>query len=287
MIRHLPAGDEFGKLDIVKFDPAISATGVDPATMHARAVSVARRLLQGSGRASLLAYRESPQLALSVLAHELLPDGRLIVAVSDGGATGADGEVIDVRMDIEKDAPEPDLRIRAASMHALGALSWLDGEVVGLRGLVADLQGIAGVRLATVRTPRLLLHDCAGVTPIGWEEVADGGGVRATPGLFEELDAAEAVAGLPAAVRVGIVEAVVSGRREGEVLARLEFPAACPEAFGTVRCVDVDAHGVSLMHFRSSGATTVFVPFADAAADLDTLRLRVGALPHRSWSPAR
>ncbi|TRY17489.1 DUF2470 domain-containing protein [Tessaracoccus rhinocerotis] len=278
----------------MKFDDTLSPEGVDAQTMHRRAVSVANRLLGGSGRAELFAFRAQPQHSIPVLAHGTLPDGTFVVAASiSNDGVGAGEQSFDVRLDVEKDAPEATLRIRAATMHALGRLTWVDEEFSSgptmagqLPELVAGLAGMPGVRIGTVEFPKVLLHDCAGIIPLTSTEIGTAGKTEPFPQFGEELSAAEAVASMAVAEWVEVIEAVLTGRLPGEELTRVHLPTGCAHTLGTVRCVDVDATGVTVMHFTAMDATTVFVPFAAPVADVDGLRAGLEALLASSLAPA-
>src|SRR5690606_26146946 len=124
-----------------------------------------------------------------------LPDGTFVVAASiSNDGVGAGEQSFDVRLDVEKDAPEATLRIRAATMHALGRLTWVDEEFSSgptmagqLPELVAGLAGMPGVRIGTVEFPKVLLHDCAGIIPLTSTEIGTAGKTEPFPQFGEEL----------------------------------------------------------------------------------------------------
>lgn len=237
--------------------------------MRRRGVAAARRMLAGAGRASLFAFRASPQSTMDVLAHGLLEDGDVVVAVSVTDEFVASHPELDVRLDIEKNAPDPMVLIRSATMHALCVMSWLsDGAGMELPGLVGTVAGIPGVRLARVETSRVLLHDCAGVTAYALSDLMHGTGAP----QLEEFDAVQAVAEIGDEARLRIIESVLTGRVRGVEFDRIEISATCSHTLGTVRCLDVDSLGVTLMHIAAAHATTFYVPFDDEAGTLSKLR---------------
>lgn len=237
--------------------------------MRRRGISAASRMLSGSGRASLFAFRVSPQTTMDVLAHGLLEDGDLIVAVSVTEEFAEAHPEVDVRLDIEKNAPDPAVLIRSATLHALCVMSWLPADPgMDLPGLVGAVAGVPGVRLARVETSRVLLHDCAGVTAHAMADVLD---ARANQGV-EEFDAVAAVAEIGDEARLRIIESVLTGRVRGVEFDRIEISGTCSHTLGTVRCLDVDSFGVTLMHIASTHATTFYVPFDDEAGTLSKLR---------------
>ena len=126
-------------------------------TMRARSVSLARRLLTGAGRASLVAYDLAPLVEAGALSHGLSADGDLVVACLADDAvpatTWTDGP-LRVRLDILKGAPEWAVRITACAVHLLGTLAlagFLDAELsdpdslgIAFDTLASGLQQAAG-----------------------------------------------------------------------------------------------------------------------------------------------
>ena len=90
---------------------------------------MARRLLSGTGCATLTAYRYGgvcSQIAL----HALDSDGRVLVAArplpEHPLASLDDDEIAEVRLDVTLEAAEPGLRITTATAHLLGALRLIE-----------------------------------------------------------------------------------------------------------------------------------------------------------------
>lgn len=250
--------------------------GVDAPTMHRRAVNVARRCLAGAGRGSLLAYRTDPQLEIDVMAHGMLDDGTVVVALGSHAWELVD-DAVDVRLDVEKFAPDASLLIRSGTLHGLGRLTWEVDEAGDLPGLVGAVAGMPGVRVGVLALPRLLLHDSAGVTVLKAEELRPCPEADAA-GVLDELGAVEAVAAVGTEGWLDIIASVLSGRVVGAELGRIELRETCSHTLGSVRCLDVDVMGVTVMHIADTHATTVFVPFATEAGTLDDVRARLAGM---------
>ncbi len=250
-------------------------TQLGASTVHAlpqaRAVSLAQRLLSGAGRASLLAYDLLPSVEASALAHGLSRTGELLVAcIADDEipATTWERTPLRVRFDIVKQAPEWSARITACALHLLGTLEWLTGDVRdqyladGVSPWLAELAKAPGGRLGVVRTDRVLMHDCAGVTPLAFEELAD---EPAFPGADLEWEARELVGGLSLAEVDELLDAAASGWSAATVLAG-SSAGGCPHLERQVYCVDIDRTGLTLMEVEP-GRTAVVVLGFDQPAD--------------------
>lgn len=248
---------------------------------QARAVSLARRLLSGAGRASLLAYDLAPAAEASALAHGLSRTGELLVAcIADDQfpATTWERTPLRVRLDIVKEAPEWSARITACALHLLGTLEWLTDDLRdrhvadGVSPWLAELASAPGGRLGVVRTDRVLLHDCAGVTPLVLEELAD---EPAFPGADAEWEARELVGRLSPAELDDLLAAAASGWSAATVLAG-SSTGGCPHVERQVYCVDIDRTGLTLMAVepgRTAVAVFGFLQPADSIEELaDGLR---------------
>ncbi len=244
---------------------------------QARAASLARRLLSGAGRASLLAYDLAPSVEASALAHGLSRSGELLVAcIADDEipATTWERTPLRVRLDIVKEAPEWSARITAGALHLLGTLEWLTGDVRdqrladGLSPWLAELASAPGGRLGVVRTDRVLLHDCAGVTPLAYEELDDE--PPAFPTAEEEWEAREVVGRLAADELDSLLSAAASGWEAAVVLTG-SSTGGCPHLGRQVFCVDVDRTGLTLMEARPGSAAVVVLGFDQPANSIEEL----------------
>ena len=101
-----------------------------------RCSSLARRILSGAGMATMVAHTmisagESPEKwTCDLQAHGVTASGRFVVAQRSHPAQALcqvpAGLPTDVRLEISKDAPEPAIRLLAATLHVLGTITWLD-----------------------------------------------------------------------------------------------------------------------------------------------------------------
>ncbi|MFT4215742.1 MAG: hypothetical protein QM619_00940 [Micropruina sp.] len=259
-------------------------------TMRARSLSLARRLLTGSGRASLVAYDLAPLVEAGALRHGMTASGDLVVAgLADDAvpATTWDEGPLRVRLDIVKEAPEWAVRITACAAHLLGTLEWLPAERVGdfvaeagLDPQLVELATAAGGRLGVIRTVRVLVHDSAGVLPLSFDEVATGlqGWVcRSFPDAGHEWAARDLVGSLSAAQLHGLVHAAATGWDAGVTLSS-RAEVTCSHTEGQVFCVDIDRTGLTLMSVVLGRASVHFLAFEEPADAIDELADRLGQL---------
>jgi hypothetical protein len=239
-------------------------------------VSLAQRLLSGAGRASLLAYDLAPTTEASALAHGLSRTGELLVAcIADDEipATTWERTPLRVRFDIVKEAPEWSARITACALHLLGTLEWLTDETRdrhladGVSPWLTELASSPGGRLGVVQTDRVLLHDCAGVTPLALEELAD---VPAFPGAEAEWEARDVVGRLSPAELDELLGAAASGWLAATVLAG-SSAGGCSHMQRQVYCVDVDRTGLTLMDVEPGRTAVVVLGFDQPADSIEEL----------------
>ena len=239
-------------------------------------MSLAHRMLSGAGQASVVAYRLEGQPVLTSVAHGLTERGELVVATAtDPTGAGWDvlaaGEPQDVRVDITKVAPEPDVRIVAASLHLLARLEWLHPlEADLLRGsgelpeLVAAVAGGPGGRLAVLDAARVVLHDGTGATPLAFSSLQEHGRVRAVasvpaPGL--ESAALDAVADVDRLDLAALCDAAERGWIPSHLLTRKASTDGCRHAVNRDFVVDVDRTGITVLRHGSRWTSVYFVPF--------------------------
>lgn len=252
-------------------------------TMRARSVSLARRLLAGAGRASLVAYDLAPLKEAGALCHGLSAGGHLVVACladDESPATTWDDGSLRVRLDVVKEAPESAVRITACAVHLLGVLEWLPGELLpgylagaDLDPRLVEIATTVGGRLGVVRTDRVLVHDSAGVLPLSFDEAVG----TSFPDAEQEWAARDLIGRLTAGQLAGLVEAAASGWGAGVTLSTRE-EHACSHTEGQVFCVDVDRTGLTLMSVDPGRASVHFVGFDEPADDIDELTDRLGQL---------
>lgn len=245
--------------------------------MPQRATSLARRLLGGSGAASLDAYRMGQ--CLPFVAHGMSEDGSLVVAAMPEGLLGAvdPGVAVDVRLDVVKQTPDPSVSIVAASLHLLGALTWAtEAEargLVGLPPLVAAMLEVPGARLGVIVIERTVLHDLTGATPIDSDELYHEPAV-----LADEYAGFDLVGRHDQDALKDLCWSVMVSATPGLVVSKAALPNVCPHTADKVFCVDVDTLGVTLMLVGRVETLLVFAAFDAPATSLMSLERRVGSL---------
>ena len=238
-----------------------------------RVVSLAHRMLAGAGRANVVAYRLEGQPTLPCLAHGFMPNGRMVMAAAphpDVAALTPAGQTVDVRVDIAKFAPDPSVRIVAASAHFLAGLEWLTpgetdellmtGELPELVAAVADT---ASGRLAIVSTARVVVHDGSGATPLSVDQVRAfgrelGDSIAAVNTEAVALDAAVSVDPIDLA---GMCDAAENGWIPAHLLTRKPSSGGCAHTRNRDFVVDVDLTGVTVLREGSTATSVYFVPF--------------------------
>lgn len=267
--------------------------GVLADTLHARSLSLARRLLAGAGRASLVAYDLEPMVEAGAICHGLNARGDLVVAClpnPEVPATLWHDTPLRVRVDVVKEAPEWAVRITACAVHLLGELEWLPDEIVpefvadgGLPPQLIELGSAPGGRVGIVRTDRVLVHDSAGVTPLPFGQVVDrqpstgSDGCRSFPDADQEWAVRDVVGTLAPWQAAGLVQAAAHGWTSAITLST-RGESACPHLEGQVYVVDVDRTGLTLMTVRHGEATVQFFAFARPVDVLDELADRLDQL---------
>lgn len=294
-------------------------TSVQVPDIMQRARRMARRLLAGSGSAAVTAYRIDPSAPAAFVAHAMRADGRILVAACPPGGTplaiAPDDVAVDIRLDVTLDAAEPGVRITAATAHLLGNLTWIEGEdralvlassrasachcaIVGEDPLerVREIASGPGGRLGVITCERVMLHCVSGVSSHDIEEIldidsADAGAVPSASWSPQEImDAHEAVSAVGQLGLRAVCEAVREGQMPGWICSSRPAVGVCPTLWDRTLCVDVDAHGVTLMSITGEEVTTLVVSFPQAlteAAEVGPVleRLASQALPQRLAHP--
>ncbi|OLT39571.1 hypothetical protein BJF86_06840 [Serinicoccus sp. CNJ-927] len=256
--------------------PPVVGPQLDPRAATTR--STAARLLDGAGRATVVAYREDAGRPHQVLAHGLTPADVLAVALPT--ACLAEGEGChEVRLRIDQHGADPRLRVSTASVHTLAHLRLVEDVELGrlaALGLLPTEVGWAaeaGARVALLALDRVLLHDQGGVTPLAFAELvcSDRFPHRSQEWLCHEI--AQAVDD-PAAV----VAQVCAGDRAGVVGQGHPTPASVRPYVGETVLADVDGTGCTWLRIDADRTRTVFVPFDAPVRDLDQLEAAVTGL---------
>ena len=295
-------------------------TSVQVPDIMQRARRTARRLLAGSGSAAVTAYRIDPSAPAAFVAHALRADGRILVAACPPQGTplaiAPDDVAVDIRLDITLDAAEPGVRITAATAHLLGSLTWVEGEdralllassrasachcaIVGEDPFerVREIAAGPGGRLGVITCERVMLHCVSGVSSHDIEEILDidsADDAAAAPSASwspqEIMDAHEAVSAVGQLGLRAVCEAVREGQMPGWICSSRPAVGVCPTLWDRTLCVDVDAHGVTLMSITGEEVTTLVVSFGQALADAGEVgpaleQLASHALPQRLTRP--
>ena len=294
-------------------------TSVQVPDIMQRARRMARRLLAGSGSAAVTAYRIDPSAPAAFVAHAMRADGRILVAACPPAGTplaiAPDGVAVDVRLDVTLDAAEPGVRITAATAHLLGSLTWIEGEdrsltlassrasachcaIVGEDPLerVREIASGPGGRLGIITCERVMLHCVSGVSSHDIEEILDidSADAGAAPSISwspqEIMGAHEAVSAVGQLGLRAVCEAVREGQLPGWVCSSRPAVGVCPPLWDRTMCVDVDAHGVTLMSITGEEVTTLVVSFAQVLAGAGEVgpaleQLASQALPQRLARP--
>lgn len=269
-------------------EPVHSALIVQDAALAARSLSLAHRLLAGSGRTAMLAYDLSPMAETSAMCHALSELGEVLVAcVADPEVPVTTwGQVpLRVRLEIVKEAPEWSVRIASSAVHLLGTLEWLSDDEQAERladpdldPRVAHLAGLPGGRLGVVATDRVLLHDSAGVTPIAYEEIVETHLSRpAYPGPADEWEARELIGAVSPIDALDLFAAADAGWDAAIELSGRQQDT-CPHMHGQLYCVDIDQVGLTLMSVSDSYSRVVLFAFSRPARNAAELAELVGQL---------
>lgn len=258
---------------------------------EARSASCAHRILAGAGAASVVAYREEPTLTLTAVAHGLASDGNFVIATIEDIPEMGEDSAMDVRVSIDKKAPDPSVEVMASSVHFLGQAQWLTSaqriEAVAsgcLPERVAEVAAVRGGNLAIVHTDRVLLHDCGGATPLPYRHLVDGQEkigryASFTDDLFTtpegEFFALETLNSYGACAPTHLFDSLVVGLVPGAILAKQPVRLSCEHVETAVLCIDVDRTGLTLMHVDREGASTAFLSFGRMAHTVEELAMEL------------
>ena len=142
-----------------------------------------------------------------------------------------------------------------------------------------------------------MLHCVSGVSSHDIEEILDidsADDAAAAPSASwspqEIMDAHEAVSAVGQLGLRAVCEAVREGQMPGWICSSRPAVGVCPTLWDRTLCVDVDAHGVTLMSITGEEVTTLVVSFGQALADAGEVgpaleQLASHALPQRLTRP--
>lgn len=274
--------------------PSIDFTAISADAVAAHNLSVAHRLMSGAGSASLLAFRLAPEDPCSGLAHGLTTSGQFVVAAyrdpEAAATTAADGQPIEVRVDLVKGSPEPSVRLVTATVHLVGTLTWLDPDEAFLMLVQGDLPPRVGEiaenpdgRVGVVEAGRVVLRDSLGVTPIDLDTLIQADHCpRACDAVYpdadQEWDAYDLTASVDQMYLRRICHAVDDGSIAGAVCWRRPSTHYCEHTIGRVFLADIDRTGVTLMSVQPDETISAFAAFCHPATTLDDLAVQLSCL---------
>ncbi|MDU0479634.1 hypothetical protein QVA66_10320 [Staphylococcus chromogenes] len=210
------------------------------------ASNLACRILAGAGSMTLTNYQDEHPRTAEVLAHGLNEEGELIVVCEDA-AWG----MREVRVDVEKQAPEFHARIVAGTAHALGEIEWLE-------------EGVGKLQLGP-----LFVHSGDGSLPFSTPEMLNRAQHLSEVDV-DELTARELFGDVLHEQAPALIDAIAAGEIPGS---HVLDPAtcACPEHLGQVYVVDICEVGVVLMQTLALGTRVAFVPLEAPARGFEQL----------------
>jgi len=235
------------------------------------AENTARRILSGTGALALVPYRVDPARSVPALGHGVNEQGRIIVVCTADEAERM-GDT-PVRIDGVKKGMEVDVDIIAASIHALGLVTWCepDIEIPGL-----GIEASPYLRFGIVDTETLFIRTPHGTTRC---EVADLWLGEMVPDEItrREFDARDEITRLTDRQLAGLVTGVFVGMIPGVVLSDQEQPM-CAGLQHRLAVVDVDRSGIVVMETTDVRVITVLVRFPHPVSTLEGLARAVDAL---------
>src|SRR5260364_112375 len=245
-----------------------------------RCFSLARRILGGAGMATMVAHTmisagESPEKwTCDLQAHGQVPAGL----------------PTDVRLEISKDAPEPAIRLLAATLHVLGTITWLAPAQVDhllatdvLPREVSIIAGFDDALIGVVAPYRAILHDAMGSTEIDVPALIDNiPDDKVFPSAEDELSALDIVASLGNAHLSQLCDGVHKKTVFGCSCWSRATHHACPHTVGRVFCADIDRTGLTLMYVNPDQTGAMFIPLEQDATSLTELEAAVAQLPLNS-----
>lgn len=248
---------------------------------------LAVRMLQGSAAATLFAYRLGE--TLDPVVHGVAADGALAVVALPRGrwAQEQSGRVVDVRLDLVKNALDPRVSTVVASAHALGGLAWAsDAEVASrLAGVTVpetlhQALAVPGARLGWLTLDRLVVHDLSGAVVVPHTDLP-----LTAPALEGGLTGLSLLTGCSDAALKDVCWSVMVGRAPGTVTQRPHGGNVCPHTLNRVFCADVDALGVTLLLVTAQELVVVHAAFGRVAGSVDALNGSVHQLVARAAPP--
>ena len=266
-------------------------------TLSQRCSSLARRILSGAGMATMVAHsmisaHESPEeWTCDLQAHGITASGRFLVALRSHPTQALcqvpAGLPTDVRLEISKDAPEPAIRLLAASLHVLATVTWLTPDQIDhllatdvLQSEVSIIAGFDDALIGVIAPHRAILHDAMGSTEIDIPAlINDIPADEVFPSAEDELSALDIVASLGNLHLSQLCDGVRKKTVLGCSCWSRATHHACPHTVGRVFCADIDRTGLTLMYVNPDQTGAMFIPLEQDATSLTELKAAVARLP--------
>ena len=266
-------------------------------TLSQRCSSLARRILSGAGMATMVAHsmisaHESPEeWTCDLQAHGITASGRFLVALRSHPTQTLcpvpAGLPTDVRLEISKDAPEPAIRLLAASLHVLATVTWLTPDQIDhllatdvLPSEVSIIAGFDDALIGVIAPHRAILHDAMGSTEIDIPAlINDIPADEVFPSAEDELSALDIVASLGNLHLSQLCDGVRKKTVLGCSCWSRATHHACPHTVGRVFCADIDRTGLTLMYVNPDQTGAMFIPLEQDATSLTELKAAVARLP--------
>lgn len=97
---------------------------VDQEVWNTYKCSCVHRLLNGAGQVALAAYHEESAFSLTAAAHDITADGSLVVTTAEfvfvEALANRSVYVVDIRVPIERESPDPTIEIVMPTVHFPG-----------------------------------------------------------------------------------------------------------------------------------------------------------------------
>ncbi|MGK2351443.1 hypothetical protein [Cutibacterium sp. V947] len=270
-----------------------------------RSSSLARRILGGAGMTTMVAHTmisangHPDEWTCDLQAHGVTASGRFVVAMRSHPTQSLcqipAGVPTDVHLEISKDAPEPAIRLLAATLHILGTVTWLSTDQVDhllatdvLPSEVSLITGFDDGLVGIIDPRQAILHDAAGSAEIDIPTlIADMPNDEVFPSTDDELSALDVVASIGDFHLSKLCDAVRQQALPGCTCWSRATHHACPHTVGRVFCADIDRTGLTLMYVNPDQTGVVFIPLDRDVTSLYELGAAVARLPLMNSGPVR
>ena len=265
-----------------------------------RCSSLARRIASGAGMATMVAHAmisadgNLDDWTCDLQAHGVTTSGRFVVGLRSHPDQALcqipAGLATDARLEISKDAPEPGIRLLAATLHVLGTVTWLSADQIDhllatdvLPNEVSTIADFSDALIGVITPTRSILHDAMGSTEIDLPALIDDiPNDKVFPSVEDEFSALDIVARLGDRQLSHLCDEVLAETLSGCRCWSRATHHACPHTVGRVFCADIDRTGLTLMYVNPNQTGAVFIPLDQDVASLSELEDAVAQLPLNS-----